>query len=48
MSLFGVDRGDFAHKSHSVTKYISVESAKEKVNNILEGLKDFDATICSE
>lgn len=48
MSSFGTDRGDFAHKSHSVTKDISVNLAKEKVNNILEGLRDFDATIFSE
>lgn len=48
MSSFGTDRGDFAHKSHSVAKDISVDLAKEKVNNILEGLRYFDTTICSE
>lgn len=48
MDSFGVNRGDFAHKSHSaVTKYISVNNAKEMVNNILKDLKDFDATVCS-
>lgn len=49
MDSFGVNRGDFAHKSHSaVTRYISVENAKGMVKNILEGLKVFDAAICSE
>lgn len=48
MDSFGADRGDFAHKSHSaVTKYISVDNAKEMVNNILKGLKEFDTTIYS-
>ena len=49
MDSFGVNRGDFAHKSHSaVTKYISVDNAKGMVKNILEGLKVFDAAICLE
>lgn len=47
MDSFGADRGDYAHKSHTVTKYLSVEDAKDKVKNILAGLKELDATVCS-
>lgn len=47
MDSFGADRGDYAHRSHAVTKYLSVDDAKEKVKNILEGLQGLDETVCS-
>lgn len=48
MDSFGKHRGDYAHNSHSLTRCISVENAKESVHNILQNLQEFDSNTVSK